>query len=100
MLTVIFSLCVQAGNFHRWLTDDHALYYAYSEGVGWWGAGVCGVCVGGGCGGVWGGGCVCVWGGGGGPGSEEARWKPSISGQKWEYLTPIVLSLDFSYKWH
>ena len=35
-----------------------------------------------------------------GPWSEEACWKLSISRQKCQYLTPIVSSFDFSYKWH
>ena len=35
-----------------------------------------------------------------GPWSKEAYWKLSISGQKWQYLTQIVLAFDFSDKWH
>ena len=35
-----------------------------------------------------------------GPWTEEARWKFSISVQKFQYLTPIVVSFDFSYNWH
>ena len=37
MVTIIFSLCVQSGNFHRWLTDDHAPSYVLKyNGEGAW----------------------------------------------------------------
>ena len=65
MLTVNFSLCVQSGDCHQSLPDDHAPSYVLKHNAR-----------------------------GRGPWSQGAHWKLSISGQKCQYSTTTVLSID------